>query len=390
MRMVETMSYETILQSVGYPPDCLTLDFETYFSVDYSLSKLSTVEYITDDRFEFCGVGILDSRFDIVPQFFCPETMEEFFRKTSWNDFTVIVKHARFDITVLKEKFGIEPKYIIDVEDLSRHYDSRMSQKLEDLAPMFGLGDKGDTMQFKGFHWDEMSPAMQIAMEKYCLNDVIKEWGLFKKLLPLLTNAKQELALMAHTRKLYLEPKIVFDFKKAEELITAMECKLNDITKDLGYTAKQLSSNNYFIEILSEVLPAGETIPVKPGKPGKTMVKLLEKINGVPSRRSVPALAKNDDGMKALLSHKKPEVRALVEARQALKSWPLHIKRIKNMAAQAKASGGKFRVPLVYYGGHTGRWSGSEGVNPQNFGGKGRAGSGTDPLIGQVRRLLKA
>ncbi len=383
------MNWKEVLDLAGYPQDCVVLDFESFFSTDYSLGKISTIEYITDDQFELSGLGVFNSRNKNI-LYIVPELLEIFFRSISWDNITTIVKHARFDITILKEKFGVEPKYIIDVEDLSRHYDSRMSQKLKDLAPLFGLQTKGDTMQFKGFHWDEMSPGMQNAMRGYCKNDIILEWELFQKLLPLLTNAEQELALMAHTRKLYLNPMIKFDFGKADELITAMEEKLDSITKDIGYTNKQLSGSISFVEILGDALPDGEQIPVKAGKPGKNLVKALKKINGVPSKHSIPALAKDDGGMKALLLHKDPRIRALVEARQALRSWPLHIKRVKNMAAQAKASGGYFRVPLVYYGAHTGRYSGAEGVNPQNFGGKGRAGSGTDPLIGQVRQLLRA
>ncbi|GAH11555.1 unnamed protein product, partial [marine sediment metagenome] len=60
------------------------------------------------------------------------------------------------------------------------------------------------------------------------------------------------------------------------------------------------------------------------------------------------------------------------------------------MTNQALAENGKLRVPLNYYGGHTGRWSGGEGINLQNLGGRGRAGMGTDPLISAMRGLLCA
>ena len=38
--------------------DLITLDFETYYDKDYSLSKLTTEEYVRDPRFEVIGVGI--------------------------------------------------------------------------------------------------------------------------------------------------------------------------------------------------------------------------------------------------------------------------------------------------------------------------------------------
>jgi len=36
----------------------LTLDFETYYAKDYSLSKITTEEYIRDPQFQIIGVGV--------------------------------------------------------------------------------------------------------------------------------------------------------------------------------------------------------------------------------------------------------------------------------------------------------------------------------------------
>jgi len=51
------MIYTETLQQAGWPTEILVIDFETYFDQDYTLSKMSTVEYVTDPRFEFTGVG---------------------------------------------------------------------------------------------------------------------------------------------------------------------------------------------------------------------------------------------------------------------------------------------------------------------------------------------
>ena len=37
--------------------DIVTIDFETYYAQDYSLSKMTTEEYIRHDKFEVIGVS---------------------------------------------------------------------------------------------------------------------------------------------------------------------------------------------------------------------------------------------------------------------------------------------------------------------------------------------
>jgi len=38
--------------------DLITLDMETYYDKDYSLSKMTTEGYIRDERFEVVGVSV--------------------------------------------------------------------------------------------------------------------------------------------------------------------------------------------------------------------------------------------------------------------------------------------------------------------------------------------
>jgi len=367
-----------ILEEIGWPTDLLVLDFEVYYDTEYSLSRLSTIEFITDKRFEFTGIGTawnMGDRFAPMFNHNVP-TIVRALQKTAGRDLeraTIIVANAKFDITILKEKFEIDPPYVVDIQDLARYYDSRMRHHLKDLAKLFEIGVKGNTEDFKGFHLSDMNEEKRTALGNYCKNDIVLESEVFLRLLPLLTNPKMELALARHTLGLYLNAPFTFDFHLAKQLGHDMDALLLTKLFACGHSHEDISGNNSFAAILEAALPDDQHVPTKHGKRGLT-----------------PCFAKSDVEFQELLKHPDPKVRALCEARQAVRSWPSHTKRIASMRNQAECSGGKLRVPLRYYGCHTGRWSGGEGINLTNLGGRGRAGSGNHPLISKVRNLLSA
>ncbi len=389
------MDYKEILKSAGFPTEILVIDFESYYDTDYTLSKMSTVEYVTSPKFEFTGVGfeILNHPKAAGPKFisgpnveWAIERLQRTFGKHLHNCI-LVAKNCKFDMLILAEKFGIYPAYPLDIEDLSRTYDSRMSQKLKDLATYFKLSKpKGDTKQFKGLHYGEMSEEVRTNLAEYGRTDIEDETALLKILLPYVSNPGFELALARHTLNMYLKPVFNLDYTLAGETIQAMDKELEATMQLVGYTKDEISGTLSFTEImlaaLSRLSPK-EILPVKAGKPTINMVALLGK-PGV-----IPALAKTDEGFKQLINHKDAKIRNLMKAKVAIKSWPNWIKRVNSMAAQCKASGDKLRIPLKYYGGHTGRWSGTEKINVQNLGGRGR-GTALHPLIGQVRNLLIA
>lgn len=362
------MNAQETLQLVGYPVDYLVIDFESYFDTKYSLSKMSTIEYVKSDLFECLGCGFGDSE---NKWFVLPNEVMSFIDNMITDDTTIVVKNAKFDILILKEIFDIVPKYIIDIEDLSRHLDSRDKHSLEHIAIKHKLGVKGKTSDFKGLHWADMNKDKRKDLKEYCLNDIDLERQLFELLLPQLTNPKMEIPLMRHTLDIYLTPRISFDFEKADELIENMYKELWAVVDKTGEVEKDISGNKSFAKLLQTAL-GDEKIPMKRGKCG-----------------NIPALAQGDEGCKQILEHPNEQVRNLMSARIAVRSWPLHIKRVKSLITQAKANGGKLAVPLKYYGAHTGRWSGSGGINLQNLGGAGR-GKAINPLIAAVRGLLCA
>jgi DNA polymerase len=178
---------------------------------------------------------------------------------------------------------------------------------------------------------------------------------------------------------LYLNPQIQIDCELGEELKKKMKVEMLKPLKDLydlGIDVNQedISGDKSFLDLLNQQFGPNEQVPTKAGK------------NGM-----IPALAREDEGMKYLCEqHSNQKVRALATARLAISSWPLHTKRVDKLINQAKTHNGKIGAPLTYYAGHTGRWGGTEGINLQNLGGRGRKGSGTHPLIREVRQMLCA
>ncbi len=127
-----------------------------------------------------------------------------------------------------------------------------------------------------------------------------------------------------------------------------------------------ISGNLSFERLLRTVL-GNEQPPTKSGKKGPIL-----------------AIAKTDEGREKLLNHPNEKVRQLMEARIAVRSWPLHQRRIERMERIVKAAGGKLPIPLKYAGAHTCRWAGGGGVNLQNLPARGH------PLINEIRTLIEA
>jgi DNA polymerase len=80
------------------------------------------------------------------------------------------------------------------------------------------------------------------------------------------------------------------------------------------------------------------------------------------------ALAKSDEGFKALAEHPDERVQALVAARLGNKTT---LEETRTERLIGIAGRGLIPVPLSYYAAHTGRWGGSDKINFQNFPSRG-------------------
>ncbi len=346
-----------ILKTCGYPERTIVLDAETYFDADYTLRKLPHYPFVTDDRFELLGWAI--KRDDK------PAEFKLTLQNIRWNQVTVIMHNAPFDALILAHHHGIYPPFIIDTLDLARHIEPRWRNDLATLCKRHHLPDKGNTGQFKGLHQADLDGATWLELVKYATNDAEQTYALFNLLFPKLSNPEFELRLARYTRDLSIKPTLHFSMSRAEKLKVDMQAEMQGALDQIGMTGKEVRGEASFKQRLQEVL--GDTEP--PMKQGKL--------------KPILAIAKTDPGYSYLLNHPNDQVRELMEARVAAKSWPGQIKRVEKLQTIFTAAG-KLPIPLKYYGAHTGRWSGDQGVNPHNFTARGHV------LANQTRTLIEA
>ena len=395
--------YQGVLASAGFPTDTIVLDFESYFAADYNLRQkhMDIPQYVGDAKFEITGLGVMGLGENEGPWFHRADTVSNTLEELqdphnygpNLERCTVVGHNLYFDLLILREKYGITPKYTVDTRDLSRHMDARNHHSLEHLAKKYGAPTpKGDTNQFKGLHAADMSEYDWKALSGYCRNDIDITAFLLKKLLPMIKRPDVELRLAAQTLRMFLVPNIVVDTELGDRLVTEMSDQVGkaiEATHEYGILsiqsprflkrsskppvirqieAEDISKNALLINLFNQVLPEGETVPMKQGK-----------------KATIPTFSKMDDAFKWLLNHPVPAVRALAEARLAIKSWPNHVKRVQRILAQARCRDGMLGIPLNYYGGHLGRWSGSGKINAQNLGARD-----VHPLIKDVGKMLLA
>ena len=98
----------------------LTLDFETFYSQTYSLSKLTTEEYVRGDEFEVIGVAVQVN--DAEPVWFTgtDEEILAFLKGFDCENSLALAHNAMFDAAILTWHYDIKPKGWLDTLSMAR------------------------------------------------------------------------------------------------------------------------------------------------------------------------------------------------------------------------------------------------------------------------------
>jgi DNA polymerase len=333
----------------------ITGDFETYYSRTFSLSKITTEEYIRSDEYETIGISI---KVDDAPAEWFTGTHEEiknWLQQFPWDDAMFVAHNAMFDAAILSWRFDIHPKVIADTLSMARAWlSTETGHSLAALVKFFGLGEKGnEVVNALGKHRLDFSPSELDAYAAYCINDTELTYKLFHILADVFP--KEEMKLIDLTIKMFSEPVLELnDYLLENHLLDVRDRKDALLAKVAGgdpeEAKKNIMSNNKFAELLRsyDVWPPTKISPT--------------------TGKQTFAFAKTDEGMLALQEHESVEVQTLVAARLGVKST-LEETRTERFISIARR--GTLPIPLKYYAAHTSRWGGSDKINLQNLPSRG-------------------
>ena len=323
----------------------ICIDFETYYSQTFSLTKVTTEEYIRSPEFETIGVCVQEQ--GEMPVFFSgtKTATKAFLDSYELHKHMVVAHNAMFDMAILSWQFDIRPRAIVDTLSMARAiHGTEVGGSLAKLAEHYQLGVKGEeVLKMQGKRRIDISPADMDKYGDYCINDVVLTLALFEKMVG--DFPMEELKLIDLTIRMFTEPSLMLDDDVLRNHLDDIKFKKDTLLKT-GLSKDDLMSNDKF---------AG----------------LLQAYGVVPPRKISPttgketwAFAKTDEGFKALLEHEKEDIQLLASARLGIKST---IEETRTQRFIEIAERGLLPIPLRYYAAHTGRWGGDDKVNLQNL-----------------------
>jgi hypothetical protein len=333
--------------------DVITVDFETYYDKDYSLSKMQTDAYINDAQFEIIGVAVVKNEEPAV--WFSGSDLETIGWLNSnfdWENSAVRCQNTLFDGYILTQHCGIKPKLWMDTLCQGRMLLPYLtSHSLANLVKQYNLPDKGTAVvKALGKRRADFNPTELAEYAEYCKHDawLCKELGAkFDPFTPPLA-----MKLIDMTVRMFTEPMLIGDQAKMKQLYDDEVKRKADLLLRAETNREIIMSNDKFAEAL---LALGVTPPMKQSKANP--------------EKETYAFAKSDKDFTDLQEHDDPDVQALVAARLGVKTTIAETRALKFLET---AKRGPLPVYLNFWGAKTtGRYSGGNSINWQNVPARG-------------------
>lgn len=355
----------------------LTLDFETYYDKDYSLSKkgMTTQAYIMSPKFEVLMASVKwgDGETQVVE---APD-LPAFFASVDWAQTAVVNHNSIFDLSILWWRYGYRPALAVDTMSMAQCLGVPLLTGSASLAKCVQLLQEagyelpskgGEVVNALGKHRKDFTPAQWEAYKQYCKTDADITWFLFKVLKQYVSD--DELAYQDIILRCYTEPRLKVHVPTVEyELARCRAYKaaqLAQVCEQLGCTQDNLAgvlrSNDKFAALLKAMGGITEA-EMEQGAQGSFIIPT--KVSATTGKVTW-AFGKTDVGFKELCESEMPFVQALCQARLAAKS---SIDETRCEKFLDYASYGFLPMGYKIGGAHTNRMSGGSAgsANMQNL-----------------------
>ena len=329
----------------------ITVDFETYYDKEYSLSKITTEEYVRHKQFEVIGVGVKVD--DEKTEWYSgpKEKVRFWLGKFKWLEALVLAQNTAFDGAIMSWHFGIKPKGWLDTMCMGRALNGvDASASLKALAERYEVGVKGDeVVAALGKRRDDFTEEELERYGSYCRNDVELTYAIFQKMMEKFP--AKELKVIDVTLRMFIDPKLELDLPLLKQHLEDVIKKKEKLLEVAAANKEDLMSNDKFAELLKK-------LGVEP--PTKISAR---------TGKEAWAFAKTDENFKELQEHPNLKVQALVAARLGNKTT---LEETRTQRFIDIAGRGRLPVPIKYYAAHTGRWGGDDKINLQNLPSRGQ------------------
>lgn len=323
----------------------VSVDFETFWSTDFTLSKLSTSEYVRDARFfvHCAAISVGGKKPKVV---WGHDKVGIALKKIDWTTHALLAQNTAFDGFIMAHCYGIVPCFYFDTKSMAAGLLNGVlkSNSLKNLAPLYGVGRKDDT---------------SLQSTKGCLT-IPKEWRE--------SFATYNAADCQQCWDIHLQQRVVFPPRELEviDLVVRMFCdsKL--------YVNEELAREGLASEMIerhSEILKSGaeESELVSNDKFAKLLSKYIDPPTKIsPATGAITwAFSQTDEEFTALQDSEDVRVALLVRGRLAAKSSQAETRAYRLIEA------GKNSQPLpvgyTYSAALTHRFGGTNKLNLQNL-----------------------
>ena len=286
--------------------DTVAIDFETYYGQGYTLSSMTTEEYVRSPMFE--AILLSYSVNGATPVWVPRDQIAQTLANLRLDQRAVLAHHAHFDALILSVHYGVKPKAILDTLGMARAlHGANAGLSLAKLAERYGIGKKGEeVLNARGLRYADFSPEQLARYGEYSCNDTALCYQLGQRMIPQFS--LRELQLNDLIVRMFTEPVLRMDTELLAKYADGLKAEKMALMLQASAQRADLMSNEKFADMLRElgVEPPMKISPTWLKKPPADRT-------GEPTYTY--AFAKSDPEMQILQEHPDERVQILVEAR---------------------------------------------------------------------------